>query len=113
MTYIIGGKQYTKSDINERCAELKELKLCEGQHYKPSVAHWADGYLKVYDPCNNWNDAGPIIDKCWDELTVNVWQDSHIYWDLLIDKHKCTKLVAACICLIELFNLDGVGGGAL
>jgi hypothetical protein len=23
-------------------------------------------------------------------------------WDYLIDKHNCTKLVAACICFIEL-----------
>jgi hypothetical protein len=28
-------------------------------------------------------------------------------WDYLIEKHKCTKLVAACICFIEI-NEGGV-----
>jgi hypothetical protein len=102
MTYTINGKEYTEFNINKRCAELKEFKLCEGQHYKSALAHRVDGFLEVYDPCNNWNDAGAIIEKCWDELTSTVWQDSHIYWDLLIDKHNCTKLIAACICYIEL-----------
>jgi hypothetical protein len=112
MKCTINGKEYTEFDINLRCAELKEFKLCEGQHYKSALAHRVDGFLEVYDPCNNWNDAGAIIDKCWDELMdytndkgLKPISDEDIFWtrwESLINRHKCTKLVAACICYIEL-----------
>jgi hypothetical protein len=58
--------------------------------------------LEVYDPCNNWDDAGAIIDKCWDELmVVYVTDDYYARWECIVEEYNCTKLVAACICLIE------------
>jgi hypothetical protein len=111
----INGKQYTESDINERCARIDPYVFkvhgpypsisesavhIEGRHGK-----YGNLYEVGFDPCNDWNDAGPIIDKCWNEL-MEVWmnEDGTTYttWDFTIEKHKCTKLVAACICLIEL-----------
>jgi hypothetical protein len=111
VTYTINGKEYTEFDINLRCAELKEFKLCEGQHYKSALAHRVDGFLEVYDPCNNWNDAGAIINKCWDELIEVVDCMGHeitnddigwCKWSYLMAQRNCTKLIAACICYIEL-----------
>lgn len=53
-----------KSDfeINKAVAELKGFKLCKGQHYKPSVAHW-QGCCEEFNPCNNPKDAWPIINE--------------------------------------------------
>jgi hypothetical protein len=85
MTYTINGKPYTESDINERCAEVMEhrtVNYCRSAHY-------------------TW----PIIEKCWAVL-FTVCEEENRYddtvWEQLIDKHKCTKLIAACICLMEL-----------
>jgi hypothetical protein len=95
MTYTINGKPYTEFDINERCAEIMEHKTvnyCRSAHY-----------------------TLPIIDKCWDELMewvehsgesatgMSEFVDMYgVKWEYLIEKHNCSKLVAACICLIEL-----------
>ncbi|MFQ3208772.1 MAG: hypothetical protein ACI9HU_000251 [Colwellia sp.] len=97
MTYTINGKQYTESDINKRCDEL----LYGGVRY---------GAIPVY--CHHPLDTWQIIEKCWDELMQDVGFDGddepyydHRFgtrWEYLIDKFKCTKLIAACICLIEL-----------
>jgi hypothetical protein len=95
MTYTINGKQYTESDINERCAELMKVTvLIVRRDYKP-----------YSNPADTW----PIIDKCWDELMklTETFKDGFAdglctRWEYLMDYDKCTKLVAACICLIEL-----------
>lgn len=52
-------------EINKAVAELRGLKLCEGQHYKPKVSYW-DKTCKMFDPCNNPSDSWPIIEsfKC-------------------------------------------------
>ena len=57
-------------------------------------------------------EVWPIIDKCWDELMVDVDDEGGLEpyadmrfgtkWQLLMYKHNCTKLIAACICYIEL-----------
>ncbi|MGJ8681635.1 phage protein NinX family protein [Paraglaciecola sp.] len=105
MTYTINNKTYTEFDINKRCAELMGF-----NHTKADMT--VDGNIvinldtgKDYNPCNNWNDAGPIIEKIFDELmcAVTDWNDVNIpKWERLIDEHSCTRLVAACICFIEL-----------
>ncbi|MFT6991870.1 MAG: hypothetical protein ACJASL_003867 [Paraglaciecola sp.] len=102
MTYTINGKQYTEFDINKRCAELMDLKDVHENNGRVFFTSLELQSKRAFEPCSDPTDTWPIIDKCWDELTSTVWQDSHIYWDLLIDKHNCTKLVAACICYIEL-----------
>jgi hypothetical protein len=68
---------------------------------------------KVFTACPE--DAWRIIVICWDELMLSVNDGGYsmgnlesVYnlfgtkWDYLIEKHNCTKLVAACICLIEI-----------
>jgi hypothetical protein len=60
-------------------------------------------------------DTWLIIEKCWDELNEPVNDCGYLMgniesiynlfgtkWDYLIEKHNCTKLVAACICFIEI-----------
>jgi hypothetical protein len=105
MTYTIKGKEWTGFDINWRCAELLAWEL------EPNVksvefdgnCFWVNGVSKylVKHYCNNPTDTDAIIDKCWDEL-----MSPHHYnlnrWQRLIKKHNCTKLVAACICYIEI-----------
>jgi hypothetical protein len=129
MTYTINGKPYTEFDINKRCAELMEPKASGYRYVQVLENHtpWDDileigittnccviKYLTIsepnmdmwsmYDPCNSPIHAWPIIDKCWDELMqiLYVSRETNRQWDFLIKKHNCTKLVAACICLIEL-----------
>jgi hypothetical protein len=87
MTYTINGKEWTEFDINERCAEL--------------MAH------EVVNYCRSAHYAWTIIDKCWDELmqVLYVSRLTNRQWDFLIKKHNCTKLVAACICYIEINSI--------
>jgi hypothetical protein len=109
MTYTINGKQYTEFDINKRCAEIFGLKLSKEQymHYGDRdenvvlIGRARDSYGVNYTRSPSDTDA--IIDKCWDELTSVACISTHnIEWHQIILKHNCTKLVAACICLIEL-----------
>jgi hypothetical protein len=129
MTYTINGKQYTEFDINKRCAELmgfivqsefeKLIGFTEEFHrvYPYTVwCAWVDDRGEQVSPweqmvftrCPENTDA--IIDKCWDELMENkdisarglVVSWNHIKWQRLMKEHNCTKLTAACICLIEL-----------
>jgi len=94
MMYTINGKQYSEFDINKRCAELMRLFITE------TIICLQVNY-EAYNPCNNPSDTWPIIEKCWDEL-MEISVISHTaYWDYLEKRHKCTKLVAACICFIE------------
>jgi hypothetical protein len=106
VTYTINGKEYTEFDINVRCAELMgyviEDPLFNGQPY---VRFLSNGkiHLSVYEPTTNPVHAWPIIEKCWDDLMiVHVTNNYYANWDLIMDDYKCTKLVAACICFIEI-----------
>jgi hypothetical protein len=100
MTYTIKGKPYTEFDIKKRCAELMEVLVLVRQAPMGNYLMLECGFSD-YNPCNNWNDAGPIIEKCWDELMFGR-SDCLTEWNHLATKHNCTKLTAACICLIEL-----------
>jgi hypothetical protein len=106
MTYTINGKEYTEFDINLRCAEIEGLELISDDvevmafDYLESLIAGEDKF-EVYVPCTDWNDAGHIVDKCWDELIFADYR-RNVTWEMLMEKHNCTKLVAACICYIEI-----------
>jgi hypothetical protein len=104
MTYTINGKEWTKADINKQCAELMGI-YC---HKSEGGAHamirdlstpWVR-YIE-YNPCGNPSDTDAIIDKCWDEL-IYADYERHVTWEKLMGDQNCTKLVAACICYIEI-----------
>ena len=107
MTYTINGKEYTELDINKRSAELMgmavKLSIDKKHWLLPSSIKNSGGYNE-YSPSSNPQDAWQIIEKCWDELNrfvpngitmVSKWRD-------ITDKHNCSKLIAACICFIEM-----------
>jgi hypothetical protein len=109
MTYTINGKEYSEFDINVRCAEIFGLKLSKEQymHYGDRdenvvlIGRARDSYGVNYTRSPADTDA--IIDKCWDELMSVKYEYCVLSrWQYLRHEHKCTKLVAACICLIEL-----------
>jgi hypothetical protein len=109
--YTINGKEYTEFDINKRCAEFMgfEFRIQNSKVLPENPAQVIARLSDVYEPCKEIQDTWQIIEKCWGELmcTVTEWNDVDIpRWQRLIDKHNCTKLVAACICFIE----DNVGG---
>jgi hypothetical protein len=118
MTYTIKGKQYTEFDINKRCAEIlawesepkvKSVKYEAGCFWVHSIGYTA---FKIENYCTDPLATDAIIDKCWDELMQDVGFDGeddpdydHKFgarWKYIVEEHNCTKLVAACICLIEL-----------
>ena len=109
MKYTINGKEYTEFDINLRCAEIEGLELISDDvevmafDYLESLIAGEDKF-EVYVPCTDWNDAGHIVDKCWDELIFADYR-RNVTWEMLMEKHNCTKLVAACICYIEINSL--------
>ena len=114
MTYTINGKEWTEFDINKRCAELLGLEVSKEQwmHYGDRdenlvlIGKVRDSYAVNYtrNPADTWH----IIEKCWDELmAVKQCADKHqaeweqTGWGCIMEYHNCTKLTAACICLIE------------
>ena len=110
MKYTINDKEYTEFEINKRCAELMGLKWHEFSNVSES-RQWVNiEILRLkgqpdfpeYSPCTNPADTWPIIEKCWDDLMVVDMIDYYAQWDLLMCEHNCTKLVAACICFIEI-----------
>jgi hypothetical protein len=109
MTYAINGKEWTEFDINKRCAELMgfkgNLKYLMDSVFIPTTL----GNCTRYDPCNNPIDTDAIIDMCWNDLTVDSppveYENLLIHWEYLMKKHNCTKLVAACICYIEINSI--------
>jgi hypothetical protein len=106
MKYTINGKDYTEFDINKRCAELMGVYLMIMNTAIGKQVRYMDnghGGYRLYDPCNNALEGWPIIEKCWGELMiVHVTNNYYANWDLIMDDYKCTKLVAACICFIEI-----------
>ena len=106
MTYTINGKEWTEFNINKRCAELMGIEINESifSHLKECWTVAPAGYLSVkYMPTLDGNHALQIIDKCWGELmSVKFEYCALPRWQYLRHEHKCTKLVAACICLIEI-----------
>jgi hypothetical protein len=115
MTYTINGKEWTEFDINYRCAELLGFKASKEQymHYGDRdenvvlIGRARDSYGVNYT--RNPADTDAIIDKCWDKLMklTETFDDGIAdglctRWEYLMDYAKCTKLVAACICYIEM-----------
>jgi hypothetical protein len=108
MTYTIKGKEWTKADINLRCAVLMGIEYELNDIYvmvfdtTASIETGVDEFME-YCPCYSPSDTDSIIDKCWDELMEIIANDgAWVNWDYLKYKHKCSKLVAACICYIEI-----------
>ena len=107
VTYTINGKEWTELDINKRCAELVGINAAEsvmqfGSCLIPTGRGIVDENFMQYDPCNNPADTDAIIDKCCDELMSVHMNDYYSNWIFIMSKHNCTKLVAACICYIEI-----------
>jgi hypothetical protein len=98
-TYTINGKEYQEFDINKRCAEINNdfLDASESTVYVVSTGSQSN-------PCQNPSDTWPIIEKVWDELmdVIRSGACDFTKWDNLMAIHNCSKLKAACICLIEL-----------
>tara|TARA_R110000787_G_scaffold192668_1_gene304201 strand:+ start:162 stop:500 length:339 start_codon:yes stop_codon:yes gene_type:complete len=107
MTYTINGKPWTELDINRRCAELMvvEVKISIDQKHwlLPSSIKNNGGY-NPYNPCTNPADTDAIIDKCLNSLLEVHHTELCDYtkWEDIMDRGKCTKLIAACICFIEI-----------
>lgn len=48
-------------EINKKVGNLLNVNWANlDSNYSP-LSIWKDGNLCVFDPCNNWSDAGPII----------------------------------------------------
>jgi len=120
MKYTINNKTYTEFDINKRCAEIMRLQVLDSatlaatrhKSYRnitlnscwvmPTNSNYSTPPVK-YSPCNTPSDTDAIINKCWVDLMErdNWCGRNQIEWQYQMKKHNCTKLVAACICLIE------------
>jgi hypothetical protein len=116
MTYTINGKQYAEFGINKRCAEILAWESepnVKSVVFDGNNCFWVEhvGFspFPVQHYCNNPADTDAIIDKRLDELfKLQETFDDGIAdglctkWEALMHRHNCTKLVAACICFIEI-----------
>jgi hypothetical protein len=102
MTYTINGKEWTEFDINKRCAELMGVDY--SIHSQVNALAYTDelGEVLWYRPCNNPADTDAIIDKCFHKLVEYDHHNDEVEWEDIMDRYNCTKLVAACICFIEI-----------
>jgi hypothetical protein len=101
MTYTINGKEWTEAEINYAIAKIETAELDNNKEFDRFISKIMKANPLNYcdDPSATWT----IIDKCWDELTsVSCISTHNIEWHQIILKHNCTKLVAACICYIEI-----------
>jgi hypothetical protein len=113
MIFTIRGKEFTKFDINRRCAELLGIKVSDTQWFGfrengnddvVITSKKTDSDSSV-DYCKRISDTEVIIDKCFNNL-MSSWC-THLHYDTgesmwltIIEKHNCCKLVAACIFFI-------------
>ena len=110
MTYTINGKEYTELDINNSVREIRISKFYMDSEYNQFMAE----AMRLQPLCYTRNplETWPIIDTCWNEL-MDYTNDKGLKpilhedifwtrWESLMNRHKCTKLIAACICYIEL-----------
>jgi len=107
--HTINGKEYSIFDINKRCAEILAW---DSEPNVKSVELGGDGHkcfwvesigfhaFTIEDYCNNILHTDAIIDKCWNELAGG-GDTLFSNWHKIRQDHNCSKLVAACICLIE------------
>mgnify|MGYP003666986200 CR=1 FL=1 len=102
MTYTINGKELTELHINRRCAELMSWKELRISSVSVQVLNHIYHVYEIYDPCTNPLDTDAIIDKCFHKLVEYDHHNDEVEWEDIMDRHKCTKLVAACICFIEI-----------
>ena len=106
MTYTINGKEWTELDINKRCADLLGAPISfsrlPSKIFKLSVN--TGGFTDEVNYCKNPADTESIIDKCLNSLLEVHHTELCDYtkWEDIVNRHKCTKLVAACICFIEI-----------
>ena len=93
-TYTINGKEYSEFDINKRCAELMGYNIYFIKDIKSGNRYYA--------PCECISHTWPIIEKYWVELMA-IYDEFYCLtkWESIIVTYNCTKLVAACICFIE------------
>ena len=107
MTYTIKGVEHTEFDINKRCAELMgfDFRVQNGKVLPDNPAQVISRLSDVYEPCREIQDTDAIIDKCFDELNESILRNGgrrKSHWQDTMHKHNCTKLIAACICYIEI-----------
>jgi hypothetical protein len=99
MTYTINGKEWTEDEINNAITEIRIAKLDMDSGYNRFMAE----AMRLQPLCYTRNplETDAIIDMCWDELIFADYR-RNVTWEMLMEKHNCTKLVAACICYIEI-----------
>jgi hypothetical protein len=108
MTYTINGKEWTEDEINNAITEIRIAKLDMDSGYNRFMVEAMRLQPLCYTRTPLETDA--IIDMCWDELMSSkdergcgTWTHwDHVKWQRLMNEHNCTKLVAACICYIEI-----------
>jgi hypothetical protein len=107
MTYTINGKEWTEDEINNGITEIRIARFDMNSEYNQFMAKAMR--FKTICYTRNPSDTDAIIDKCWDELMklTETFDDGIAdglctRWEYLMDYVKCTKLVAACICYIEM-----------
>lgn len=116
MKYTINGKEYSEFDINLFIAESGIIPVAINEDQDSALKAKSSSVLindiintYEYNPCNNPVDAWPIIESINDVLFGLVGEDGEDYlychytrWEHVEEKYKCSKLIAACICFIEL-----------
>lgn len=106
MKYTMKGKAYTEFDINNRCAEIMGIAVT--RKGSGEYLYLDKEQDEEYNPLHNPSDTDAIIDKVWDELNESILRSGgrrKSHWQDLMHKHNCTKLKAACILCVELYEV--------
>jgi hypothetical protein len=97
------------TDLHINCKVA--IALFDGCSLSPSKGGDGDCFIRNkngvllydhYNPCQNEEDAWPIIDLIWDELTKVVPVENEVLWRLVMFENGCDKLRAAMIAFLQM-----------
>ncbi len=97
---------WADEQINKETAVRKGLKLCDGQHYEPKASYWDNGLCTMFDACNNWADAGPLmveirskgLDICMDTYGASACNEDFNF--LSDNKNNMCRAISECYLLM-------------
>lgn len=94
------------TELNRRVADLQGM-IC---HTGSTDGFYRKSLIAGYDPCNNWQQAGELLEKFKIDLRYEP-TDKAIYWaavncqrpwgEAKLDENPCVAIVRAVIALLE------------
>lgn len=98
-------KEMTKTEINEKVAELEGFELQGYPCEQPTdgVVAYKNGVTRLLDYCNSWTEGGPIVERVFGDLNSvdNLCIGTETKWQRVVRELGCNKLTAAMVIFVD------------